>query len=178
MTRDMEDRLKGMRAGSAASRLAAPWLAQWQALGDRERRLVVLAAVLIGGALLWLVALKPPLTLMREAPRQLDTLEAQTRNMQRLAEEARELRTAAQVSPAQSVAALRAASARLGPGAKLAVQGERAILTVDGVDGETLRAWLAEVRSGARARPVEAQLSRLPKGGYSGSVTVTFGAPA
>ena len=36
-----------------------------------------------------------------------------------------------------------------------------------------LRAWLTEVRSGARGRPVEAQLARGAKG-YSGTITVTL----
>ena len=39
---------------------------------------------------------------------------------------------------------------------------------------EALRAWLSEVRSGARARAVEAQLSR-GAAGFSGSITLSLG---
>lgn len=147
---------------------------RWSGLQDRERYLVAAAGILLVGAFLWLVAIKPPLDQMRQAPARLGALDAQMQNMQRLAAETRELRAAPQVKPAQSQTALRAASERLAPNAKLSIQGERAVLTLDGVDGESLRAWLGEVRSGARAQPVEAQLSRGAKG-YSGTITVTIG---
>jgi general secretion pathway protein M len=48
------------------------------------------------------------------------------------------------------------------------------VLTLNGVSGEQLRSWLAEARSGARARPVEAQLSRGPQG-YTGTLVVSLG---
>ena len=38
---------------------------------------------------------------------------------------------------------------------------------------ETMRGWLAEVRSGARARPVEANLTRGAEG-YSGTIVVAL----
>ena len=41
----------------------------------------------------------------------------------------------------------------------------------------SLAAWLAEVRSAARARVVEATLTRGPQG-YSGSVVVALGGAA
>jgi general secretion pathway protein M len=37
-----------------------------------------------------------------------------------------------------------------------------------------LQGWLGEVRSAARARPVEAQLTRGPKG-YAGTLVLTLG---
>jgi general secretion pathway protein M len=40
-----------------------------------------------------------------------------------------------------------------------------------------LQAWLTEVRSAARARPVEAQLQRGPTG-FSGSIVLSLGSPA
>jgi len=55
------------------------------------------------------------------------------------------------------------------------IQGERATLTLNtGVNPEALRAWLNEARSGARARPVEAQLQRGPLG-YTGTIGVALG---
>lgn len=147
---------------------------RWSGLQERERYLVGTAIVLVAIALTWMVAIKPALEQLRQAPAKLDALDAQTQAMQRLAGEVRDLRAAPQVKSAQSQAALRAASERLAPKARLSVQGERAVLTLDGVDGESLRAWLSEVRSGARARPVEAQLSRGANG-YSGTITVTLG---
>lgn len=147
---------------------------RWSGLQERERYLVGAAVLLVSIALIWLLAVKPALEQLRQASARLNALDAQTQAMQRLAAEVRDLRAAPQVKPAQSQAALRAASDRLAPKAKLSVQGERAVLTVDGVDGDSLRAWLSEVRSGARARPVEAQLSRGANG-YSGTITLTLG---
>ena len=51
------------------------------------------------------------------------------------------------------------------------LQGERATLTINGISGNALTGWLGEVRSAARARPVEATLSR-GQNGYSGSIAL------
>ena len=48
------------------------------------------------------------------------------------------------------------------------------MLTLNGASTSQLRGWLAEARSGARARPLEANLSRAG-GGYSGTLVVTLG---
>ena len=59
--------------------------------------------------------------------------------------------------------------------AKLSLQGERAIVTLKGVDGEQLGAWLGEARAGARARVVEASLQQTSPGLYDGSLTLALG---
>ncbi|MFZ4651806.1 MAG: type II secretion system protein M, partial [Rubrivivax sp.] len=78
--------------------------------------------------------------------------------------------------PAQAAAALKAASDRLGPSARLTLQGERAVLMIEAVGTDALRDWLTEVRSGARARPIETQLTR-GEAGFSGSITVALPTP-
>jgi general secretion pathway protein M len=158
------------------SRLA-PVKAWWAGLALRERRLVqVLGAALV---LLFVVMLlvQPALRTVRSAPAQLDALDADLQSMQRLAAEARELRSTPPVDTAQSGAALKAASDRLGNKAQLVLQNDRAVLTLNSVGTEQLRSWLAEVRSGARARPLEANLTR-GAGGYSGSIVVALGGSA
>jgi len=147
---------------------------RWRALPPRERLGVTLAAVVIGIALVWMVAVAPALRTLRETPAQIDALDAQLQSMQRLALEARELRGAAPVLATQAALALKSATDRLGDKGRIALQGDRATLTLNGVTGETLRAWLTEARSGARARPIEAQLTRGPQG-YAGTLVVTFG---
>ncbi|MDP1791809.1 MAG: type II secretion system protein GspM, partial [Methylibium sp.] len=92
------------------------------------------------------------------------------------AAESQELRKLPTVKPAQAEAALRGATERLGTNARLTLQGDRATLTLSGVPGEALAAWLGEVRSAARARPDEAKLSHGPNG-YSGSVLLTLPRP-
>lgn len=169
-------------SSSPSNRLAAPeglrlatarLRAQWAGMAVRERRLIALALGLVGLALVWMIAVQPAWRTLRELPAQIDTLDLQLQQMQRLAAESRELRQLPPVPAAQAEAALRGATARLGANASLNLQGDRAILTLNGVEGSALAAWLGEVRSAARARPDEAKLSRGPNG-YSGSVTLTL----
>jgi general secretion pathway protein M len=150
-----------------------PLITYWQKLQERERWLVALALVLVSAAALWFLAIRPAWQQLQQAPVRLDELDSQTLVMRRLAAETRELRSAPQVNPAQALASLRAASGRLGNNAKLSVRGDRAVLTIDGITGEALRAWLSEVRSGARARAVEAQLTNA-NNGFSGTITLSL----
>lgn len=152
---------------------AAPWRQRWQALGPRERRGVTAAAWLLAIFLAWALAIAPAWRTVRAAPAQLDSLDAQLQQMQRLAAEARELRAVPTISGAQSLAALRAATDTLGAAGRLQVAGDRATLTLNNANGTQLRDWLAEARGAARARPLEANLTRSAQG-YSGSIVVAL----
>lgn len=149
----------------------------WGALAVRERRLVAFAATLVVLALIWLLALAPAMRTLTRAPVQIEAADAQLQAMQRLAAEAGEMRAAAPVAPDRAAAALKAATDRLGDAGRLAVQGDRAVLTLDGARVNALRDWLAEARSGARARPVEVTLTRGAQG-LSGTVVLALGGPA
>jgi general secretion pathway protein M len=151
--------------------------ARWKALAERERKALVAAAVVLTGFLVWSVAIAPAWRTVRAAPAQLDRLDNQLQRMQVLAAEARHLRESTPISTAQSASALKAATEHLGARARLAVVGDRATLTLSGVSGEGLRQWLAEARNGARARVVEAQLSRGPQGLAGTVVLMLAGAP-
>ena len=61
-----------------------------------------------------------------------------------------------------------------GTAGRLSIQGDRATLTLTGVDAPMLREWLEAARSAARARPVEAQLTRSGDT-YTGTLTVSMG---
>jgi len=150
---------------------AAAW---WQGRAPRERQALVSVVVVVVLFAVWSLFIAPALRTLREAPAQLDRLDTQLQQMQRAATESVVLRSVAPVSNAQAALALKAASDRLGDRARLTVQGDRASIALTGVDTESLRAWLQEARSGARARPVEAQLQRGPQG-YSGALNVTLG---
>ncbi|MFT3819468.1 MAG: type II secretion system protein GspM [Rubrivivax sp.] len=159
---------------------APPWAkarqtlqAAWTARDARERRLLLLAAWVVGLFLLWTLALRPALRTLREAPARLDGLEAQLQAMQAQAADVRSLRATPPLPRAQAVAALKAASDRLGERARLQEQGDRAVLTISGATGQQLQAWLAEVRSTARARAVDINLTRGEQG-LSGAVIVTL----
>jgi general secretion pathway protein M len=153
------------------------WRERWAALSGRERGLVLGAAVLIGLALLWALAVQPAWRTLRSAPAEQARLDAAWQRMQREAAEATRLRALPPVAPTLATQSLQAATSRLGPKARLSLQGERAVLTVDDVAGEALVQWLTEVRRGARARPVEAQLEAADAG-YRGRITVALGGGA
>lgn len=147
---------------------------QWQGLAERERLGLQLAgAALLVLAVYWL-GIQPAWRTLRQGPAQAAQLEAQLQQMQQWAAEAQALRQLPAVPPAQAQQALKAATDFLGTGARLDVQGERARVSVNELSGEALSRWLAEVRSSARARPIEAQLQRGPRG-YSGHIVLALG---
>jgi general secretion pathway protein M len=159
---------------SAAGSPMAALRARWAALAARERALLVSAALLIALALLWLIGIQPAWRTLRAAPAEQAQLEAQWQTLQRQAAEARTLRAAPPLAPALAAQALQGATTRLGASGRLMLQGERAVLTLDGASGDAIAQWLAEARRGARARPVEAKL-RMDADGYSGSIVVSLG---
>ncbi len=69
---------------------------------------------------------------------------------------------------------LKAATDELGGKGKLSVQNDRAVLSLNGANGEDIRKWLMQARGGARARPIEASLTRAGDG-YNGTLVVALG---
>ncbi len=147
----------------------------WRARTPRERQAVVWLLTLLIAFAVWALLIQPAWRVANTAPAQIDQLNAQLEQMKRVAAEAQSLRGTPPVSVAQASAALKSSTDRLGDKARLTLQGDRATLTLTGVTGDGLRAWLVEARSGARARPVEAQLQRGANG-YTGSLVVAIGA--
>ncbi len=154
--------------------LTEPARAQWQVMAPRERWTAQLGLAALALFIGWWLLLAPALRTLNQAPAKRTQLEAQLQEMQALALEARELRALPPVPAAQALAALQAASDHLGGNARLSITGERATLSLNGVTPEALQAWMAEVRSAARARPVEAQLQRSNKG-FTGSIVLALG---
>lgn len=149
----------------------------WRTRAPRERLALTAMAAVLGIAIGWMLFVQPAWNSLRETPAQLDELDAQLQQMQRLAAEAQTLRGVAAVSTGQATAALRAATERLGDKGRLSLLGDRASLTLNGVPPEALRGWLIEARSAARARPVEATLTRAGNG-YSGTLVVQLSGAA
>jgi len=145
----------------------------WRSRAPRERQLIAGGAIALAVLVVWLIAVQPALRTLREAPAELDRLDTQWQQMQLAAVESAALRSASPVPPAQATEALRAATERLGGKGKIALQGDRAVLTFSGLPFDALRNWLGEARSAARARPVEAQLLKGASG-YSGSITIAL----
>jgi general secretion pathway protein M len=172
------DTFIGARADSdGASKTGSVWAplgAWWLTLGGRERALVGWGAAVLALVLLWSLALGPALRTLGRAPAELQKLDDQLQTMRQLADETTQLRAIPAVAPEQAAAALRSAVARLGSKAKLTVQGERAVVTLTGLEPSAVGPWLSELRAGARARVIEATLTRAGAG-YSGTVVFALG---
>ncbi|MBK7615073.1 MAG: type II secretion system protein M [Vitreoscilla sp.] len=163
---------------NAITQVATTALRQrWASLTPREQQGLSWATLALAVLLLWFAALQPAWRTWQQVPTQRQALETQALHMQRLASDARELKGQSPVSAEQSLQALKAATDRLGAKAKLSLLGERATLTVTGITPEQLQAWLSEVRSGARARPVDLQLRRNANG-LDGMVVLSLPASA
>ena len=159
------------RPVSRLGALMAPLRQRWQALAPRERRIAGWLAWAIGLVLLWFVGVAPAWSSYRTAPARIDQLDKQLQEMQRLAGEATTLRALPPVGGLQAQAALKTATDALGGAGRLQLGGDRATVTFTNATGTQVRDWLAEARSAARTRPIEANLTRGPQG-YSGTVIV------
>ena len=149
--------------------------ARWDLLAPRERGALLLAASVLLLALVWWVLLGPALRTLREAETQHRQLDTQLQSIRRLQAEALALQSQPRLTQEEAVRALEAAlRQRLAGTAQLSVAGERATVTLKGVDADALARWLAQVRANARVLPAEARLTRSP----AGSATAAAPAPA
>lgn len=145
------------------------WRARWTGLAPRERQALLLAASTLVLALLWWVLLAPALQTLRLAPAQHAALDQQLQRMQRLQAEA--LRLQADLPPPAAAGALPRAqpdiprslqesvSQQLGAGAQLALQGERAQLTLKSVPAHALAGWLTQTRQNLKVGVIEMRLT-------------------
>ncbi|MBS0293369.1 MAG: type II secretion system protein M [Proteobacteria bacterium] len=139
--------------------LAASLRAKWADLAALEQTLVLAAAAVLGLALLWWLLLAPALAQLRTSPARHEALNAELRHMQTLQAEALRLRDMPRAQGGEARRALQGALAQqLGAAAQINIAGDRATVTLKGAAPEALAQWLAQVRSQARAVPVEARL--------------------
>lgn len=150
-------------------------LARYAKLDARERQMVVIIVAAVTFLIVWLALVRPAMNTLAAAPVLRAQADAQLLQMQAIANEARQLRALPPVPPTVAEQVLKSATDQLGGKAKISVQGERATLSVTGINGEDLRKWLLQARGGARARPVEANLMRAGDG-YNGTLVVSIGA--
>jgi general secretion pathway protein M len=150
--------------------------ARFAKLDARERQMVVLIGLALSFLIVWLILVRPAWKTLDDAPALRAQADAQLLQMQAISNEARQLRALPPVPPAVAEQVLKSATDNLGAKAKLAIQNDRAVLSLTGADGEDLRKWLIQARGGARARPVEASLTRAGDG-YNGTLVVSIGSP-
>jgi general secretion pathway protein M len=159
---------------SAADDMKAVLAQRWETLAPRERVMVAAMGGALAFLLVWMIAVRPAWRTLEQAPAQRMQADLALLQLQALAAEAKQLRALPPVPQAQAEQVLKSATERLGGKAKLAVQSEKATLTLTGATGEDLRQWLVEARGGAHARPVEATLTRAGDG-YNGTLVVAIG---
>lgn len=159
-----------------ATTLRQTLYATWSRLAQRERLALGSTAAVVSLALLWWLAVSPALGTLRQAPEQHRELDVQLANMRALAASAESLRsqnTAQTLAPESARRALEQAMASLGDTAQLALQGDRATVTLRGTPPDALAQWLAQVRINARVVPVQADLQQGGGGaGWSGQLVL------
>ena len=148
--------------------------ARYAKLDARERQMVVVIAGLLAFLLVWLILVRPAWKTLDEAPALREQADAQLLQMQAISNEAKQLRALPPVPQPVAEQVLKSATDDLGGKAKFAMQGDHGTLSVTGINGEELRTWLLKARGGARARPIEASLTRAGEG-YNGTLVVAVG---
>jgi len=161
---------------SAITDTRAQLQARYAKLDSRERQMVIAIGGLLAFLLVWLILVRPAWKTLDEAPALREQADAQLLQMQAISNEAKQLRALPPVPQPVAEQVLKSATDDLGGKAKISVQGDRATLSVTGINGEDLRKWLIQARGGARARPIEATLTRAGDG-YNGTLVVAIGSP-
>lgn len=144
----------------------------WAGLGAREQRLVGIAGLTVGIALLWWVAIAPALSTLRATGQQHAAIDSQLQSMRVLANQARDLRANRPLSYEESLRNLESSVKQtLGSGATLAVTDNRASVNLRAVNADALALWLNQARINARVVPSEMRLTRTA----SAATTATAG---
>ncbi len=147
---------------------------RWAALAPRERVMVAVMGGALAFLIVWLIGVRPALHTLEVAPQQRIDADLALLQMKSLGEEAKRLRALPPVPQAAAEQVLKSATDQMGGKGKLVVQSEKATLTLSGATGEQIRQWLLQARGGARARPIEATLTRAGDG-YNGTLVVAIG---
>lgn len=155
---------------------------RWSALNPREQILIRRTTIFLALALLWWVAVAPPLRTLRQAEVQRRSLDVQWETMQNLQAQAQALQSQPSISHDEALRSLDGAvKLRLGTTAQLEVVGERATVTLRNTPADALALWLAQARVNARATPNEVRLVRSvanPTGPAAWDGTLVMSLPA
>jgi general secretion pathway protein M len=147
----------------------------WAGLAPREQALVGGAALLVGIALVWWIALAPAIATLRSADEQHRVVDTQLQQMRRLQAQAKAMQSQPRQPHDEAMRQLEAAIHQsLGVSARYTIAGDRVTITLANTPAQGLAQWLSEVRTNARAIPGEAKLTRNPTGGWDGTLVVTL----
>ena len=132
---------------------------RWEALAAREQRLVLGAALVVGAALLWWIALGPALSSLQLAKIQHPQLDKQLQEMQSLKAQATALAAMPKVSVEDARRTLESSLKQtMASSAQMVMVGNRATVTLKAASPDALAQWLLQARINARAVPTEVRL--------------------
>jgi general secretion pathway protein M len=138
----------------------------WQQRPLRERRLLLVLALVLAGVSLWQMAVAPAWATWRQAPARQAELEAQTRQMRQWQAEVQQLQVPVRIGRSAAIEQVQlAAEALLGPGVKWQPQGELLLVTLQAAPAQGLTQWLSLAREKAQVLPQQVQLQRAAPSG-------------
>jgi len=142
-----------------------PWRARWKALGERERRAILLLAGFLGVVLLYLLVWHPVRSGASGARARLSAARMQLARVQEQAALVERLRRAPRVAPAVNpVAAAEQAAARHGfreQVKRIDPDGSRAVrIQIEGAPFSAVMAWLLELQQQNGLRAESASFDR------------------
>lgn len=154
---------------------AAVLRARWEALAPREKIMVAGASAVVLVVLVWLIAVRPALNVLRASEAQHRALDAQVQQMMTLQQQARALQSQPKLGHDEALRLLEVSlQQRLGTTGRLTVNGDRATVTLTGTPADALARWLTQARVDARAVPSEARLSRNTSGLWEGTLVLSL----
>jgi general secretion pathway protein M len=170
----MSSALSSSSASTAFGRLAQ----RWAALAPRQQIFLGLAAALIGGLLVWNVAIAPALSTLKKVRTQSHSLDTQLQSMRSMAGAAASLKSQRSLSYDESVKALQAAAQQsLGSSAQVSISDGRAIINLRAASPDALAQFLAQLRANARLMPAELRLQKSTTPATPGVSASTAAAP-
>ena len=148
---------------------------RWQSLPAREKKLVAATVAVLAVVLLWLVALRPALGVLRSAQQQHRSVDAQLQRMRGLQAQAQALQSQPKQSHEEALRKLEVSiRQRLGTSARFAVTGDRVSVTLTATPPDALAQWITQARVDARALPSEARLVRNAGGLWEGTMMLSL----
>ena len=143
----------------------------------REKVMLIAGALLLGVALVWVIAVAPALRTLGSFDAQKRVLDTQVQTMLLLQAQAKLLQNQPQLSPTARTQALQASVKQaFGDSVAVTASAGNVTLNLSNVSSQALAQWLANARLQAHAVPQQAQLVRGP-GGWSGSLQMSSPTP-
>ena len=166
--------MSAMLQAQRPTTVGAALRARWNVLVPREKALVAGAAIVVGAAMLWWIALAPALATLRGAEAQHLLLDSQLQQVRGLQTQAQVLQSQPRQSHDEALRLLETSvTQKLGTAARMTISGERVTISLTGAPADALAQWLTQARVNARALPSEARLFRNAAGLWDGTLVLT-----